>query len=186
MSVSNSLVKNYAAWEFQLETFLKGKELWGHIDGSTKEGSTAAEKAAWAAKDNQIMTWILTFMDPHLILSLHSHSSAKAMWDYLKQVYNQEYNCRHFQLELAIANYTQGDLSVQEYYSGLLSLLNDYSDLVTAKVFAEGLAAVQEVHKTRQRDQFLKKLRHEFESIASLVNRDSVPTFGNLFWITLA
>ena len=99
--------KNYAAWEFQLETFLKGKELWGLIDGSTKEGSTAAEKAAWAAKDNQIMTWILTSMEPHLILSLRPHRSAKAMWDYLKQVYNQDNNAMRFELELAIANYTR-------------------------------------------------------------------------------
>ena len=35
----------YVVWEFQLEAFLKDKELWGHIDGSTKEGSTAAETA---------------------------------------------------------------------------------------------------------------------------------------------
>ena len=114
--------KNYATWEFQLKMFLKGKELWGHIDGNTKEGSTAVEKAAWATKDNQIITWILTSMEPHLILLLCPHMSAKAIWDYLKQVYNQDNNTRRFQLELAITNYTQGDLSVQEYYSGFLTL----------------------------------------------------------------
>ena len=27
--------KNYAAWEFQFRMFLKGKELWGHIDGTS-------------------------------------------------------------------------------------------------------------------------------------------------------
>ena len=26
--------KNYSAWEFQFKLFVKGKELWGHIDGS--------------------------------------------------------------------------------------------------------------------------------------------------------
>ena len=75
-------------------------------------------------------------MEPHLILSLRPHRSAKAMWDYLKQVYNQDNNARCFHLELAIANYTQGDLSVQEFYYGFLTLWNDYSDLVTAKVSA--------------------------------------------------
>ena len=84
-----------------METFLKGKELWGHMDGSTKEGSTAAAKVAWAAKDNQIMTWILVSMEPHLILSLRPHKSAKAMWDYLKLVYNQDNNARCFQHELS-------------------------------------------------------------------------------------
>ncbi|KAJ0075453.1 hypothetical protein Patl1_35235 [Pistacia atlantica] len=151
------------AWEFQLETFLKGKTLWGHIDGSSNGGSTAemsvADKAAWDAKDNQIMSWILGSMEPHLILSLRPHS-----------------------LRLAIANYTQGDLSVQDYYSGFRTLWNDYSDLVTAKVSAEGLEAVQLVHKTSQKDQFLMKLRPDFESIrASLVNRDPVPTLEACF-----
>ncbi|KAJ0081775.1 hypothetical protein Patl1_10730 [Pistacia atlantica] len=109
------------AWEFQLETFLKCKTLWGHIDGSSNGGSTAesyvANKATWDAKDNQIMSWILRSMEPHLILSLRPHRSANAMWNYLKQVYKQDNNARRFQLELAIANYTQGDLSFQDYYS---------------------------------------------------------------------
>ena len=52
--------KNYVAWAFQLEIFLKGKELWGHIDDSDKrdlavEGSVVT-KAAWATKDAQIMS----------------------------------------------------------------------------------------------------------------------------------
>ncbi|KAJ6952420.1 hypothetical protein NC653_041530 [Populus alba x Populus x berolinensis] len=177
--------KNYAAWTFQLEIFLKGKELWGHIDGSDKdmvaEGSVVA-KAAWAAKDAQIMSWILSSMEPHLILSLRPYRSAKAMWDHLTQVYNQDNNARRFQLELAIANYTQGDLSIQDYYCGFLALWSDYSDLVTAKVSAEGVLAVQQVHKISQRDQFLMKLRPEYEPIrASLVNRDPVPSLDACF-----
>jgi hypothetical protein len=92
--------KNYVVWAFQLEIFLKGKELWGHIDDSNKrdlavEGSVVA-KAAWAAKDAQIMSWILSSMEPHLILSLRPHRSAKTMWDHLTQVYNQDNNARRF------------------------------------------------------------------------------------------
>ncbi|KAJ6976342.1 hypothetical protein NC653_032011 [Populus alba x Populus x berolinensis] len=45
-----------------------------------------------------------------------------------------------FSLELAIVNYTQGDLSIQDYYSGFLTLWNDYSDLGTAKISAEGVS----------------------------------------------
>ena len=78
------------------------------------------------------------FYRAHLIISLHPHRSTKAMWDHLIQVYNQDNNARRFQLELAITNYTQGDLSIQDYYSGFLTLWNDYSDLVIAKVSAEG------------------------------------------------
>jgi hypothetical protein len=61
------------------------------------------------------MSWILSSVEPYLILSLRYYRSAKAMWDHLTQVYNQDNNARHFQLELVIANYTQGDLSIQDY-----------------------------------------------------------------------
>lgn len=30
-------VKNYFNWEFQFKLYAKGKDLWGHIDGSTKK-----------------------------------------------------------------------------------------------------------------------------------------------------
>ena len=104
------------------------------------------------------------------------------MWDYLTLVYNQDNNARRFQLELGIGNYTQGDLTIQEYYSGFLTLWNDYSDLVTAKMTGEGVLAVQQVHKVSQRDQFLMKLRPEYEAVrASLVNRDPVPTLAVCF-----
>ncbi|KAJ0085427.1 hypothetical protein Patl1_07217 [Pistacia atlantica] len=177
--------KIYAAWEFQLETFLKCKTLWGHIDGSSNGGSTAesyvANKATWDAKDNQIMSWILGSMEPHLILSLRPHRSANAMWNYLKQVYKQDNNARRFRLSWPLLTILKG-IYHQDYYSGFLTLWNDYSDLVTAKVSAEGLEAVQRVHKTSQRDQFLMKLRPDFESIcASLVNRDPVPTLEAYF-----
>jgi hypothetical protein len=66
-----------------LEIFFKGKELWGHIDGNDKEdladeGSVVA-KEKWDAKDAQIMSWIINSMEPHLILSLRPHRSAKAI-----------------------------------------------------------------------------------------------------------
>jgi len=177
--------KNYDAWTFQLEIFFKGKELWGHIDGNDEEdlaaeGSVVA-KAEWDAKDAQIMSWILNSMEPHLILSLHPHRSAKAIWDHLTQVYNQDNNARRFQLELAIANYTQ-DLFIQDYYSGFLTLWNDYSDLVINKVSAGGMLAVQQIHKINQQDQFLMKLWPKYEPVrASLVNRDLVPSLDACF-----
>ena len=178
--------KNYVAWSFQIEIYLKGKELWSHVvdgeKGALNSESSATTKAAWATKDAQIMSWILGSMESQFILSLRSHKSAKAMWDYLTQVYHQDNNARRFQLELSIGNYTQGDLTIQEYYSGFLTLWNDYSNLVTAKMSAEGVLVVQQVHQNSQRDQFLMKLRPEYEAVrASLVNRDPVPTLSACF-----
>ena len=47
---------------------------------------------------------------------------------------------------------------------------------------AAGVLVVQQVHQNSQRDQFLMKLRPEYEAVrASLVNRDPVPTLAACF-----
>ena len=126
--------KNYGAWAFQMEIFLKGKVLWCHVDDSEKKALDAEEldrekdaeksasaKAVSATKDAQIMSWILGSMEPHLIMSLRPHRSAKAMWNHLATIYKQDNNARRFQLELNIGNCTHGDLSIQDY-AGFLTL----------------------------------------------------------------
>ena len=134
--------KNYAAWSFQMEIYLKGKELWSHVvdgeKGALNSESSATTKATWATKDAQIMSWILGSVESQFILSLRPHKSAKAMWDYLTQVYHQDNNARRFQLELSIGNYTQGDLTIQEYYFGFFTLWNDYSDLSLPRCLLKG------------------------------------------------
>ncbi|XP_038979372.1 uncharacterized protein LOC113461231 [Phoenix dactylifera] len=112
-----------------------------------------------------------------MVNNLRSFSTAKEMWDYLKRIYNQDNNARRFQLELEIANYSQGNLSIQEYYSSFLNLWNEYTGIIHAKVPKEALSAIQEVHATSKHDQFLMKLRPEFEvTRAALLNRDHVPS----------
>ena len=46
-------------------------------------------------------------------------------------------------------------------------LWTEFVDIVYAKVPAESLSVVQEVHEQSKRDQFLMKLRPEFEAIRS-------------------
>ncbi|KAG2669950.1 hypothetical protein I3760_14G060300 [Carya illinoinensis] len=134
--------KNYSAWEFQFQLFVKGKELWSHINGSDptpKDGDTLSK---WEIKDAQVMTWILSSVEPHLVLNLRPYKTATAMWNYLHKVYNQD------------------------------NTGADYSDIVYANVPVVALSAVQAVHETSKRDHFLMKLHSDFEIARSnLMNR---------------
>ena len=54
--------KNYSAWAFQFQIFVKGKELWSHIDGTDTAPNNEKEKekyVKWEVKDAHIMSWIL-------------------------------------------------------------------------------------------------------------------------------
>ncbi|RVX02434.1 hypothetical protein CK203_031162 [Vitis vinifera] len=146
---------------FQFELFLKGKDLWGHIDGTDVEKPSTFDKSqdvrsspSWAVLDARIMSWLLGSMEPHI-------------------------------LEHAIAMFQHGSLSIQDYYLAFLTLWHEYADLVTTDVPIDALSTIQTIHATTRRDQFLMKLRPEYKSVrSSLLNRSPVPfldiCFGEL------
>ncbi|XP_022844351.1 uncharacterized protein LOC111367614 isoform X2 [Olea europaea var. sylvestris] len=113
------------------------------------------------------MTWILSSVEPHLVLNLRSYKTASYMWDYLSKFYKQDNTARRFQLEYELAYFTQGSLSIEEYFSSFQNLWAEYSDIVYANVSATALSAIQTVHETSKRDQFLMKLRPNFEATRS-------------------
>ena len=144
--------KNYAAWEFQFRMFLKGKELWNHIDGSTLAPKEGTELSQWEAKDARIISWILGSIEAHMVNNLRSFSTVKEMWDYMQRIYHQDNNARRFQLELEIGNFSQGNLSIEQYYSGFINLWSEYSGIIYSKVPKEALASLQAVHEDSRRD----------------------------------
>ena len=169
--------KLYSSWEFQFRLFVTGKELWGHVDGSEPAPTDTAQLAAWKVKDARVMTWIISAVDQNIALNLKPYKTSKEMWEYLKKVYNQDNAAKRFQIEYDISNYSQGTLSIQEYYSGFQNLWAEFTDIAYAKVPATSLLSVQEVHEQSKRDQFLMKLRPEFEVTRSnLMNRASSPS----------
>ena len=83
--------KNYSAWAFQFQIFVKGKELWGHIDG-TDPAPNNEEKEKYVkseVKDARIMSWILGSVEPSILLNLRPYKTSREMWEYLKKIYNQ-------------------------------------------------------------------------------------------------
>ena len=88
--------KNYCAWEFQFKLFVKGKELWSHIDGSNLAPRDAEALSKWEIKDAWVMTWILSSVEPHIVLNPRPYKTAAAIWYYLHMVYNQDNSARRF------------------------------------------------------------------------------------------
>jgi len=96
--------------------------------------------------------------------------------------YYQDNNARRFQLENDISNYSKCNLSIQDYYFGFQNLWAEYTNIIYAKIPAESLFVVQQVHEQSKRDQFLMKLRSEFEITRSnLMKRDPLPSLDVCF-----
>ena len=98
------------------------------------------------------------------------------MWEYLKKVYYQNHAARQFQLELEIANYSQGTLSIQDYYSGFLILWSEYDEIKFAIVLEALLPELLSLQQNSHRDQLLMKLRPKYETVRSnLMSQASLP-----------
>ena len=112
-----------------------------------------------------------------MVNNLRGFTTVKAIWDYLRWIYYQNNSAQKFQLKLDIGNYRQGNLSTEQFYSGFINLWSDYSRLVHSQVPKEVLAILQKIHFESQRDQFLMKLKPEFESArAGLINCTPAPS----------
>ena len=88
------------------------------------------------------MTWLLSSVEPHLVLNLRPYKTAAAMWTYLNMVYNQDNSAKRFHLEYEMANLTQGSHSIKEYFSGFQTLWADSCDIVYANVPTAALSTV--------------------------------------------
>ena len=144
--------KKYSIWEFQFKLFVKGKELWGHIDGSVPGPQGAEALSKWEIHDTRIMTWVFSSVESHLVLNLRPYKTIATLWTYLNTVYNQDNFAKRFHLEYEMTNFTQGSLSIEEYFSGFQTLWDDYCDIIYANVPTIALSAVREVHATSKRD----------------------------------
>ena len=59
--------KNYTLWAFQFQIYLKGKELWGYMDGSEPKPEDDDKKiSAWKTKDAKIKLGYLDLLNPLL------------------------------------------------------------------------------------------------------------------------
>ncbi|RZB87580.1 Myosin-9 isoform C [Glycine soja] len=111
--------------ESLLSSMKLGKNLWGHVDGTSSapnKENQPNEYAAWEVKDGQVMAWIIGFVDPHI-----------------------------------------DSLSNFEFYSQFMNRWTEYTNIVYEDLSNEGQIAVQQVHETTKRDQFLMELRSYFE-----------------------
>ena len=90
--------------------FLNGKELFHHIDNSTKIPTKEKKLAKWKVQDAKVISWLLGTIEPHLSTNLWCFSTTQAKWAYLHRIYHQDHSAQKFQLEIEVSSYSQANL----------------------------------------------------------------------------
>ncbi|KAM1033353.1 hypothetical protein TB2_036345 [Malus domestica] len=154
---------NYTTWARGMEISLSAKNKLGFINGDIAEPSSSEDPdahAAWRRCNDMILSWLLHSLEPDLAESVLFSTTAKAVWDDLRERFSQSNAPRIFQLNRDLATISQGTSSVSAYFTrlkGLWDELASYNDHCTCSSGTK--------NDRQQLMQFLMGLNESFSAV---------------------
>src|SRR5581483_12044726 len=120
--------KNYSYWSYVMKNFLRGKNMWGYVSGTSLKPTD--DKAAnylslvdsWETDNSKVITWINNSVVQSIGTQLAKYDTAKEVWDHLERLYTQSNFAKQYQLETDIRDLRQNELSIQEFYAAMSDL----------------------------------------------------------------
>jgi hypothetical protein len=182
---------NYHVWAGNMEAHIKGKGLWGYVQGSISEPEpklSIIEKGEikilegedrqkaleeyskkhdeWEMKNFKILSWIFSSVETKINANIIKFKRASEAWLYLEKMYTSRDLSHKYYLQKKALTLQQNDLSIREYFAELSSIWDELA-MLEPKWSGE---AIELRHKQLEEDRFfnfLNGLRPEFEQIRS-------------------
>ena len=122
--------------------------MWGHIDGSVPAPQGAEALSKWEIHDAQVMTWLLSSVESHLVLNLRPYKTAATMCTYLNTIYNQDNSAKRFHLEYEWLISHKADSLLRNIFLVFKLFRMTIATLFMLMFPTAALSAVREVHST--------------------------------------
>ena len=96
---------NYIHWKFRMEYNLRSRKLWTIVSGDRERPSTSPEDKEWEELDEEARQIIVMTVDDRQNAYLFEETTAKGMWDRLKEAYQEESVANTLRLKSAFNSY---------------------------------------------------------------------------------
>ncbi|KAF3780336.1 hypothetical protein EJ110_NYTH39432 [Nymphaea thermarum] len=94
-----------------------------HVIEENEPVEKSGKYSSWKGDNNIVMSWIMNSVQPQIASTIAYYTSAKQMWDFLKQTYSNDRNIsKILQVEEELLNLQQGDQSLAQYFASLKSI----------------------------------------------------------------
>ncbi|KAF3783210.1 hypothetical protein EJ110_NYTH32574 [Nymphaea thermarum] len=113
---------NYEIWSrvFMMSVIGHQKE---HVIEENETVEKSGKYVSWKGDNNIVMSWIMNSVQPQIASTIAYYTSAKQMWDFLKQTYSNDKNVsKILQVEEELLNLQQGDQRLAQYFASLKSI----------------------------------------------------------------
>ncbi|CAA0828814.1 Unknown protein, partial [Striga hermonthica] len=107
--------ENYVFWSRSVLMALSVKNKGGFVDGTILSPSPTDNPTlyvAWVRSNNLVLSWVLNSISKEIRQSLLFFTSAREVWDEIKNRYAMSSGPRVFQLEKSLSTMDQGSLSI--------------------------------------------------------------------------
>lgn len=126
---------NYSTWLRAMNIALNTKNKLGFVNGAIKPPS--AEKfphdyATWSRCNDMIHSWIVNSIAPEIFDSVIYYTTAREVWEDLRERFSQSNAPRIFEIQREIAYHRQDQLFVSAYYTKLKSLWDELASYIDA------------------------------------------------------
>lgn len=126
----------------------------------------------------RVMAALAMSVDPTIRFCLEDHSTAKEMWDFLKERYQQSSSALRYSTLKQLHHLEQQDMSVEDYYAAFIKLSSQLDSMVPKpNSTCKDCVARDKYEQQNLMFHFVMGLRSEFEPIrAQLLGRSVLPT----------
>ncbi|KAF3788423.1 hypothetical protein EJ110_NYTH20863 [Nymphaea thermarum] len=101
-----------------------------HVIEKNEPVDKSGKYISWKGDNNIVMSWIMNSVQPQIASTIAYYTSAKQMWDFLKQTYSNDRNVsKILQVEEELLNLQQGDQSLAQYFASLKSISERFKAL---------------------------------------------------------
>lgn len=156
---------NYSQWSFMMKIFLKGRGFWKYVTGDiTCPIESGYSFTQWEIDNNKIMTWISNTVSTSINLQFSKFDTAKEIWDFFANRYNQTNFALKYKLELDIRNLKQQPgQSVADFHSQMSQIWDQLA--LMEPNWTHDAELYYKFREEYRLVQFLMALRDDFEFI---------------------
>lgn len=127
--------ENYSTWLRAMTIALYAKKKLGFVNGTIKAPSAEThpnDYATWSRCNDMVHSWIVNSISPDISDSVIYYTTAREVWEDLRERFSQSNAPRIFEIQREIAYHRQEQLSVSIYYTKLKSLWDELSSYADA------------------------------------------------------
>ena len=172
--------QNYREWAYSFKMLLRGlpttDDLASHLTDHPPN-ATDTEAKDWRLANDRIMAVMAMSVDPTIRFCLEDLTTAKEMWDFLKDRYQRSSSALRYSTLKQLHHLQQQDMSV-EYHAAFIKLSSQLDSMVPkSNPACKDCVARDKYEQQNKMFHFVMGLRSEFEPIrAQLLGRSTLPT----------